>query len=172
MLTGSFASSYHGSPRTTQDVDLVIRATRDQLNSLLDELPPEDYYVSGDAAREAASRRSQFNVIDMVTGWKADLIFIKDRPFSQEEFARRVRGTVLGVELWIATAEDAIVSKLERASKGQSERQLRDVVGIIRGQRDSLDGDYISRWCDELGVSHWWARAIEASSQLGDVEWP
>jgi len=24
MLTGSFASAYHGAPRTTQDIDIVI----------------------------------------------------------------------------------------------------------------------------------------------------
>lgn len=33
MLTGSFASSFHGAPRTTQDVDIVIAPTLGSLQS-------------------------------------------------------------------------------------------------------------------------------------------
>jgi hypothetical protein len=50
------------------------------------------YYVDADTAREALQRRSQFNVIDMGTAWKADLIIRKARAFSVEEFARRQSG--------------------------------------------------------------------------------
>jgi hypothetical protein len=50
---------------------------------------PDAYYVDPDTARHALRRRSQFNVIDMATGWKADLIIRKARPFSVEELARR-----------------------------------------------------------------------------------
>ena len=31
MLTGSFASAYHGTPRSTQDIDVVVEATPAQL---------------------------------------------------------------------------------------------------------------------------------------------
>jgi hypothetical protein len=53
MLTGSFASAFHGAPRTTQDVDVVIAPTLGSLNKLLSQFPEEQYYVS----REAACRR-------------------------------------------------------------------------------------------------------------------
>ena len=39
MLTGSLAASYHGTPRATQDIDLVIHPTREQLKRLVASLP-------------------------------------------------------------------------------------------------------------------------------------
>ena len=55
----------------------------------------------------------QFNVIDMATAWKADLIVRKARPFSVEEMRRRVEGDLLGAKVFVASAEDTLISKLE-----------------------------------------------------------
>lgn len=86
MLTGSFAASYHGVPRATQDIDIVIAPTASQLRQLIRLLPDTEYYISEEAALEALAREGQFNVIDFETGWKIDLIIRKSRPFSQTEF--------------------------------------------------------------------------------------
>src|SRR5262249_11244741 len=80
MIVGSHSSSVHSHPRSTNDVDLVIDPTAEQLDRFLSALG-DSYYVSQEAAREALSRRSMFNIIDLDTGWKADLIIRKDRPF-------------------------------------------------------------------------------------------
>ena len=80
MLTGSFASAFHGMPRATQDIDLVIAPTADQLRSLVRLLPADEYYVDAQAALAAARQRTQFNIIDLDTGWKIDLIIRRDRP--------------------------------------------------------------------------------------------
>ena len=74
MLVGSMASTVHGAPRATQDVDVVIDPTRASLIQLLNGLPLDEYYVDADAAHDALQHRSQFNVIDLATGWKADLV--------------------------------------------------------------------------------------------------
>jgi hypothetical protein len=79
MLTGSFASSFHGLTRATQDIDLVIAPSESQLRGLVGSLPPEAYYVDLETALDALKRRSQFNVIDLETGWKVDLIVRRDR---------------------------------------------------------------------------------------------
>lgn len=143
MVAGSVASSIHGEPRSTQDVDLVIDPSMASLRVFVRALPEEDFYVSEDAAMEALGARRQFNVIDMVTGWKADLIVRKNRSFSVSEFQRRERATVLGVDVYIASAEDVVLTKLEWASvDGGSERQLRDVRGILAAHGD-LDQDYL-----------------------------
>jgi hypothetical protein len=83
MVVGSFASSYHGVPRS-QGLDLVIDPQAGSLHRFLADLPPEDYYADADAALDALRRRGQFNVIDMATAWKADLIVRKARRFSIE----------------------------------------------------------------------------------------
>jgi hypothetical protein len=159
MLTGSFASTLFGAPRTTQDIDIVIEPTLGTLHRFLHALPDSEYYVSRDAAREAYGAEGMFNLVDFATGWKVDLIIRKQRSFSQEEFKRRRVVELLGMRLFVASAEDVIVAKLEWAKLGESERQLRDVAGILRGQADALDKAYIEHWVLVLQLGPQWAAA-------------
>ncbi len=164
MIAGSFASTAHGLPRTTQDIDIVIDPPgADSLEAFLRALTPEQYYVDADAARDALRRRSMFNVIDQASGWKIDFIIRKNRAFSHEEFARRTRMPLLGIEVFVATPEDTIVAKLEwSAQSGGSERQRRDVAGILAASGDALDRAYVERWVREMGLEEEWAAAQRA----------
>jgi hypothetical protein len=159
MIAGSFASTHFGLPRSTYDIDVVIEATPAKLDAFVRSLSPDSYYVDPGAAREALRHQGQFNVIDMATGWKIDLIIRKNRPFSVEEFGRRIAADILGVPAHVATAEDTIIAKLEWARLGGgSERQLRDVQEIVDVRGAELDRPYIERWVDELGLRDEWAR--------------
>lgn len=164
MFTGSFASSFHGAPRTTQDVDIVIAPTLGSLQRLLSEFPEDRYYVSREAALQAYGAESLFNVIDMESGWKIDFIVRKSRPFSVEEFERRREAELLGTTLYIASAEDVILSKLEWAKMAGSDRQIADVVGILRTQGTDVEVEYVKRWVAVLGLQSEWERA---SAQAG-----
>src|ERR1700704_5354863 len=140
MVVGSFASSFHGVPRSSQDLDLVIDPQAESLRHFILNLPPQEYYADADAAFDALRRRGQFNVIDMATAWKADLIVRKARPFSIEEMRRRTEGDLLGTRVFLASAEDTVIAKLEWAKAGGgSELQLRDVSGIVQLRSGSLD---------------------------------
>ncbi len=163
MLSGSFASAYYGSPRSTQDIDLVIEATPVQLRAFVGALPSKEYYADLDAALDAHQRQSLFNVIDLATGWKIDLIIRKSRAFSQEEFRRRQRINLHNVSLFVASAEDAIISKLEWANLAQSRRQLEDVAAILRVRWDSLDHAYLEKWIAELRLREEWDEARRAA---------
>ena len=79
-----------------------------------------------------------FNVVDVESGWKADLIVRKTRPFSEEEFRRRQPIDFFGVELDVASLEDVVLSKLEWAKLGGSARQLEDVRALLRLRDDEL----------------------------------
>lgn len=160
MIAGSIASTYYSAPRTTQDVDLVVELDGARLQALLASLPEDELYYSMDAARDALRRRSMFNVIDLATGWKADLIVRKGRPFSAEELRRRVQVDLLGLRVWMATAEDCVISKLEWARAGSSERQIRDVRGILDAQGPALDRAYVEHWVRELGLEDLWSAAL------------
>jgi hypothetical protein len=156
MLAGSFASSHHGAPRATQDIDIVVDPTFESLDRLLTALHGDDVYFEAETARDEFKRRGQFNVIDGSTAWKVDVIFRKARPFSKEEMSRRVPAVVLGVHVFVATAEDTVLAKLEWAKLGESERQLRDVRALLAATGESLDRRYVERWLDELGVRDLW----------------
>jgi hypothetical protein len=167
MLTGSFASGFHGAPRATQDIDIVISPTLGSLNRFLRLLPEDKYYVSRDSALDAFSRESLFNVVDFASGWKIDLICRKTRAFSVAEFERRSRQELAGLDIFIASAEDVILAKLEWGKLAQSSRQVEDAAGIVRIQGDRLDTSYIDNWVEQLDLRDDWLKAKELAGQLG-----
>jgi hypothetical protein len=155
MLTGSFAASYHGRPRATHDADLVIDPEGGRFDDFLAGVEAAGFYVSPAGARLALQHRRQFNVIDMGTAAKIDLIIRKDREYSREEFSRRRTVTWGAVDMTIISPEDAILSKLEWSKKGDSERQLRDAAGVLE-LNPGVDRAYIDRWAGVLGVLDEW----------------
>ncbi len=164
MVAGSFASTFHGVPRTTQDIDVVIDPSRPALDAFLAELPESEYYVDVDTARDALRQHTQFNVIDLATGWKVDFILRKQRPFSEEEFSRRAPAELAGARVFVATAEDTVLAKLEwSVLSGGSERQLRDVQGILQVRGAALDRRYIERWAQALGFGELWREVSDAA---------
>jgi hypothetical protein len=156
FVTGSFASSAHGVPRSTNDIDIVIAPSRQQLTELLAEFPEEDFAASREDALEALQHRSQFNVIDYATAWKVDFIIRQSTPFDASRFARREVVEIAGVRLYAASAEDVLLTKLWWAKLGESERQLNDAVGVLQVQGGKLDVDYIDRWAAALELDEQW----------------
>lgn len=161
MVTGSLASSYHGEPRATRDVDLVVDPEPEALAKLVDDLQSAGFYVDRDVALDALARRSQFNAIGPDAS-KVDFIIRRDRPFSREEFERRQPADLLGTAGYVTTAEDLVLAKLEWAAASGSDRQLADVAGIL-AIAGPLDTAYVDRWAGVLGVDQAWRRLRDES---------
>ena len=151
MLSGSISSSLHGQPRATNDADIIIAPAEKQLIAFVKSLGG-DYYVNPDAARDALKNNSVFNVIDIQNSWKADFIIRKNRPFSRGEFQRRLKANIMGLDVWVVSPEDVILSKLEWAKNSESGQQFRDALGVATVQYDRLDRDYLYKWAQELKV--------------------
>jgi hypothetical protein len=159
FVTGSFVSSAFGIPRSTNDIDILIAPTRDQLAALMDSFPDPEYYSDREDAFDALRRRSQFNVIDNATLWKVDFIVSKDTPFDRSRFARRAITEIAGIELYAATPEDVLIAKLRWAKMGESDRQINDAAGVLRMQGKALDLAYIERWVEVLDLNEQWRAA-------------
>jgi hypothetical protein len=166
MVCGSYGSAIHGLPRATHAIDIVIAPTPSQLEDFLARLSNDDY-VSPEAARAALQSRRMFNVIDTLSGDKVDLIVCKDRPFSAEELSRRMQVTYAGISLWVASPEDVILSKLEWARAGDSERQFRDALTVAIAQAGRLDLEYLGRWATRLGVPDLLERLLRLAAEAG-----
>jgi hypothetical protein len=151
MISGSFASSFHGKPRATNDLDIVIDPNSAQLKVFLNSLPT-GWYASPEAAESAFRLRSMFNIIDTESALKADLILRKHRPFSQEEFRRRIPTQILGTQVDIVTPEDSILSKLEWSLESGSERQFQDAANVATLNAKTLDLSYLKQWARELRI--------------------
>ncbi len=159
MLTGSFATAFYGHPRSTQDIDLVISATPAQLQALFSNLSGDDYYADLDSALQALKRESMFNIVDLRSGWKIDLIVRKSRAFSVAEFSRRYPASVAGHTIYVATSEDLVIAKLEWSKLSHSQRQLEDAAGILRIRQDLTDTEYLEKWVRELSLEQQWRAA-------------
>jgi len=167
MLSGSVSSSLHGQPRATNDADIIIAPAEEQFVAFVKSLGG-DYYVNPDAARDAFKNNSVFNVIDIQNSWKADFIIRKNRPFSREEFKRRLKANIMGLDVWVVSPEDVILSKLEWAKNSESGQQFRDALGVATVQYERLDGDYLYKWAKELQVESSLKRLLkQAKKQIG-----
>ncbi len=149
MLTGSFALAYYATPRMTRDLDLVVALEERKVGILIAAFAP-DFYVDADAALDAVRNERLFNLMHLDSGIKVDLIVRKGAEYRQIEFARRQPVDLAGVQTWIVTREDLILSKLVWAHATQSELQMRDVRQLM-GER--VDIDYLHRWAPVLGVA-------------------
>lgn len=156
MLVGSYASSHYGALRSTKDIDLVIAATPAQLKTLISFLPASEYYRDLQMAMDAYRDKSMFNVLDMVTGFKIDLIFVKQGDFDREAFRRRTSETIGGNPVSVSTPEDIVIAKLDWARQGQSLRQIEDVAGVIKAEWETLDRTYLENWIKKLGLLSQW----------------
>ena len=151
MITGSVASGRYGEVRATFDTDIVVDAKWPDLRAFVLSFG-HDYYADEQMARDAWARRSMFNIIHSASGQKVDIICRKDRDYDRVAFERRRKERALGIDVFLVSPEDSILSKLEWSRKGASERQYRDALGVAKAQGAALDLAYLARWADELRV--------------------
>ena len=159
MLTGSLASAFYAVPRATQDIDVVIETGEEGVGRLVEGLLAAGWYADREAAMEAWRERGQFNAIEPESGWKADFIVRRNLSYSREEFRRRQRISLLGVDLAVASLEDVLIAKLEWSKLGDSALQRRDVVQLLERTWDRLDHAYLDTWIPRLGLEEEWQSA-------------
>jgi hypothetical protein len=162
-VVGSVASSFHGEPRGTQDIDIVARVSRSDVVDLARQFPEADFYFDRDMVIDSLKTRQPFNIIDLRSMWKADIILPRE-PYAGEQLARRQRVELGGVLLFVASAEDTVISKMRWSQLTGSDRQLQDVAGIVRVRGPALDSTLISALVGRFGLEAEWARVLEIAS--------
>jgi hypothetical protein len=166
---GSWASSLYGEARMTRDADVSAEPFPGKERALAAHFGDE-YYLSVDAIKQANRDRSTFNIIHTPTAFKVDVFVLKDAPFSRSFMARRtVAADPAGNPLVWISPEDILLMKLEwyRLGNEVSDRQWSDVLGVLRTQAGRLDGAYLDRWAEDLGVFDLLARARAEAAGVG-----
>jgi len=167
LIGGSLASALQGEPRSTVDADIVADMRKEDAAPLAHALASE-FYVDEESICEAIQTRRSFNVIHLNTGFRVDIFVRKPRPFDDAQFARRTR-QVIAIDperaAFVASPEDTILAKLEwyRLGGETSDRQWRDILGILKVQGERLDRNYLREQSQSLSIRDLLERAIKQS---------
>jgi hypothetical protein len=164
VIGGSLASAIHGVVRTAVDSDIVTDLNLEQARPSAD-LLTGGFYLDLDALRHAIRQRSGFNLIHLATMFKVDVFVSKGTSSDEQRLARRQLRVVdpdPDRTMYVATPEDTVLAKLALYRQGDevSDRQWRDILGVLAVQGERLDLTYMHRWADSLGVSDLLGRAV------------
>ena len=167
-LGGSYASSLHGFPRQTQDIDVVVELEEGIASEFASRLEGE-FYVDEITIGRAIRNQGSFNILHLNSGIKVDLFILADDAFDHQEFERH-RLELIQAEperrVFVKSPEDIVLRKLHwfRLGGEVSDRQWTDILGVIRTQGDRLDAEYLEHWASHLGLTDLLERAIRSRS--------
>jgi hypothetical protein len=104
---------------------------------------------------------SSLNATHIETIENVDLILADSTEYEQLKFERRQWYTLeTGEQIAIASPEDIVISKLLWRRDSQSDKQWRDILGILKVQQERLDLPYIQGWSDRFELQADWRRAM------------
>ena len=147
-VTGGVASTTYGEPRFTIDLDLVINVSGDALYPLVTALEADGFYVPG-VDDVVSGRMKILQITDQETIARADLVIGGHDTWDALKLSRRQ----LVNDIYLASPEDVVLNKLRWGQRSQSEKQWRDVLGVLKVQGTSLDVSYMQTWANRLGLS-------------------
>jgi hypothetical protein len=163
-ITGGVAASTYGDPRTTRDMDVVLELRREDIVRLVDALEQTGFYCPPGAVEDIQHASGRvLSVTHMEKILNADLVLNADTEFDRSKMARRRLEAIdeAGeLQVWMCAPEDLILAKLLWGQRSQSEKQWRDVLGVLKVQLETLDYAYLNEWADNLEISNQLQQAL------------
>lgn len=161
LIGGSVASSILGEPRATLDVDMVADLQLFYVAPLL-EIMTGEFYIDEVMVKDAIEYKSSFNVIHLDSMHKVDIFVLSNQPLAQVKMQRRQQLLITENPekfAWLPSSEDIILHKL--SCNEISDRQWRDVLGVLKVQAYKLDFNYLSQWAETLNLVELMTKALQ-----------
>jgi hypothetical protein len=165
FITGGVAAATYGEPRTTRDLDIVIALSLTELDLMVQRLENEGFYVPG--VEDIRSQRLKtLGITHQQTIARADLMLASTSAFDQGQFNRRQAIEIPGRGiLYLASPEDLILNKLRWGKQqSQSDKQWRDVLGILKVKGQILDFNYLTQQAEALELTN---MSVQVMSEAG-----
>jgi hypothetical protein len=166
-ITGGVCAIAYGDPRTTRDLDLVVECKPSEIMPMVAQFESEGFYCPPGAVEDIQSGKGRvLSITHMQLVLNADVVLNANTDFDRFKMERR-RLEAIGLDeseqFWLASPEDVILAKLLWGRQSQSEKQWRDVLGVLKVQGDSLDFDYLTQWAARLDLVGVVQQAIAAA---------
>ncbi len=166
-ITGGVCAIAYGDPRTTRDLDVVIECAPSEIMIMVAKFESEGFYCPPGSLEDIQSGRgSVLSITHIQLVLNADVILNANTDFDRAKMQRR-RLEAIGLDeserFWLASPEDVILAKLLWGQQSQSEKQWRDVLGVLKVQGNCLDFTYLTQWASRLDLTELMERAIAAA---------
>lgn len=155
FLTGSMAMSFYSVPRMTRDSDIVIQLYGNQIDSFVKLFEPE-FYTDRIMIEDSLKNQMMFNIFDKKTFFKIDFIFKSNETFENVKFDRKSKLKINGLEVYVISIEDLIISKFMWAKNSHSEMQLNDIRELMK---IGYNENYLKEWISKLDLNEIYKKA-------------
>ena len=147
MVVGSLSVSAYGVPRGTHDADFVVELGASSVHDVLKALGP-GFLLDPQMSFESITCTTRYRLTDLNSGFMIELFLLSEDPHDRARFARRRKATYAGADVYIATPEDVVITKLRWSQRGRRVKDVEDVKNLLRMRGDRMDWEYIHRWAD------------------------
>lgn len=165
MVTGGVAAISYGEPRYTNDIDILLRLSRDRIEELIAAFPEEEFYVPpAEVIRIelARSQKGHFNLIHHTSSFKADIYLQGRDPLDEWALERTMRESIGEESFALAPREYVIINKLDFYRIGDSDKHIRDIHAMLSNQPVLEYSDELEKWVVERGLTNIWSKVQES----------
>jgi hypothetical protein len=151
MVVGSLSSNVYGIPRSTKDADFVVELGNTQVTAVMGHLG-NGYTLDPQMSFETITATFRYRIKHVASAFMVELFLVSDDPHDRERFARRRLAKYAGHDVYVATAEDVIITKLRWSRHGKRAKDVDDVRSVISVRGDQIEWNYVHRWCHAHGT--------------------
>ncbi len=172
LIVGSVAAMHFDEPRTTIDIDLVVKAGPANAERIAGAFRDERYYVPPAEVirRELGRSAGTFKILDSTTGLKADCYPIKRDELGVYELAHALPGTLGDSDVFFAPAAAIIAMKLRYHAISGQDKHLRDIRSMLATSPEATDMDFLDAWTQKQDLWDIWQacrrRGVIADSRV------